>query len=425
MCEHFSHARVGVSHDVWQLVPTLPDYLTCYGWSLRSVTLHRWFARLAQISVPACVPVQDLGRDVHLFTDGSCLNPGFPNCRVASWAVVMAGFLHMADASVVASGPLPGVLQSSYRAEIFAVWQALLAARMQTGRIFIWSDCSAVVRRLGRLLAGGEPKPNSAHSDLWGCMYDTIGDFQPGQIVLRKVVAHQNTLHAISPLDEWCIAQNSFADAAAACAQWQRPAEFWTWYAHHVNSVCACRDISRQVQQVLLAVSRAAVSDDGLCDENAREDLGVSPVVPPGTWQELGVLHIPLQAVRWYGDMVVRTVLSWYWQSVSSTAEVQWISQYQLYIDFMLCGECGPVKLDSWRSGDSVPHVDLLSISFLTRARWFSRTLKECLKHHGQGFQFSYCRPSSRALNLHTGCLAVPWRPSTYPLGVVCLDLWR
>ena len=244
MCEHFAAERADVPADVWRLVPGAPDYLTGYGWSLRPHTWHQWYRWLASISLPEAIPVPDFGMDVHVFTDGSCLNQAHPNCRLASWSVVLAGFDTTAG-HVVDSGPLPGLMQSSYRAEIFAVIRALQAMRMQTGRVHIWSDCQAVVTRVRRLLRGGEPKPNSAHSDLWKLVFESIRDLSPGQIEITKVAAHQQVGEATSPLEEWCFIHNSSADQAAALAQWMRPPEFWQLCDRHVSAIIACKNFSR------------------------------------------------------------------------------------------------------------------------------------------------------------------------------------
>ena len=225
----------------------------------------------------------------------------------------------------------------------------------------------------------------------------------------------------MTPLEEWCAFHNSMADQAANQAQWQRPASFWQLYDKHVGSTIACQSFSRAVQQVLLAVSKAAVRESNPVDETERAELGSPAVVPEHTWKPLGVLQIPPAAVRWYGDDVVRTILSWYWQSVfQSTHEVVWVSQYHLYLDFEMSGERGPTKFDAWMSGNAMPHLDLLSVPFQTRARWFNKVLKESLRHLGQSCAFAYCRPQSRAVFMHTGCLALPWDP----VRIDCIDEW-
>ena len=421
VCERFDSERRALSAEVHCLLATAPEFLTGYGWSLRPHAMVAWFQGLAAGSSPTALPVPCQVGDLHVFTDGSCMNQAFPTCRVAAWAVVLACPLCPGSSVVADSGPLPGILQSSYRAEIFAALRALQVSRLQTGKVFIWSDCNAVVKRFSRMLAGGEPKPNSAHYDLWLEIFLCLHEFSPEQIVVTKVKAHQLMVDVSSPLEEWCVAQNSLADQAANRAQWQRPASFWQLMDAHINATLACRRISREVQGVMLAISKAAICDAGVEEDAERVALGVPAEVPDDAWVDLQPLSIPAPAVRWYGDEVVRSVLSWYWQSLhDSEHDVIWVSQYHLCLDFEMSGERGPTKFDVWRPVRCTPHLDLLSILFQTRSRWFAKVLKECLRHMGQGFTFAYCRPHSDALFLHTGCLALRWDPSR----ICAIDNW-
>ena len=409
-CDQFSQERMHVSQDTWDLLPTAPDFLTGYGWSLRPHTLLEWSSTLSQLVIPVAEPCVPSGHDFHVFTDGSCLNQAFPSCRLAAWSVIAADPRQPALCQVLDMGPLPGLLQSSYRAEIFAIWRSLCLARLQTEQVHVWTDCGAVVRRLLRILDGHEPRPNCAHSDLWRLVFQCLQDFRRGQVVVHKVAAHQRVAHASSPLEEWCFTHNAFADQTAMAAHRLRHPSFWTLFGRHVNATIACQRISREVQQTLLAVSKAVLRDRDAAEAVEREDLGVPMQVSADDWTPVGQLSIPTAAVRWYGDGVVRQVLSWFWQAVhGSTAELRWVSQFQLYVDFMLSGEAAPTNYDGWKHGELTPHVDLMAFSFLVRARWFSKVLRECLRHHGTKCTFRYGRPHSRAVMMHTGCLALPW----------------
>ena len=329
---------------------------------------------------------------------------------MAAWSVTAADPRQPALCQVLDMGPLPGLLQSSYRAEIFAIWRSLCIARLQTEQVHVWTDCGSVVRRLQKILDGHEPKPNSSHSDLWRLVSQCLNDFRPGQVVVHKVTAHQQVSQASSPLEEWCFTHNAFADQTAMAAHRMRPPGFWRLFGQHVNATLACQKISRDVQLTLLAISKAVLRARDLVEEGEREDLGVPMQVTPDDWTPVGQLSIPPAAVRWYGDDVVRQVLSWFWQAVyDSTAELRWVSQFQLYVDFMLSGESAPTNYDGWKHGKHTPHVDLMAFSFLVRARWFSKVLRECLRHHGTKITFRYGRPHSRAVLMHTGCLALPW----------------
>ena len=159
---------------------------------------------------------------------------------------------------------------------------------------------------------------------------------------MSKVAAHQQVHSARSPLEEWCFWHNHLVDQAANSAQWSRPQNFWGFYSAHVHAVDASLQISRQVQHVLLKISRAVVQEDRDAEDGVREELCCSPPVPSGAWSALPELTIPATAVRWYGDPMVRTILSWFWQAVSEPLHpVVWVSQWQLYLDFSLCGEFG------------------------------------------------------------------------------------
>ena len=411
-CERFETHRAAIAPSLRNLMPTLPEFLTSYGWNIRAHTQREWLSMLADIPSPAEVVLEPLAHDLHLFTDGSCMNQSFPQCRVASWAVVTA-HNDRASCQVVASGPLPGLFQSSYRAEIFAILRALSAAQCQRNRVHLWSDCNAVVVRLRKVLRGCPLRVNSAHFDLWSRISDVLLHFEPGQVIITKVRAHQLIAEAESPLEEWCFWHNCMADKAASLAQQCRPQGFWEFYSSHVSAVQTCESISRQVQKVQLAISQEVVRETSGHVGEFREELCETPDVPGDAWHSLPLLSIPRQAVRWYGDKMVRTILSWFWFAVSTSAHpVCWVSQYQLYLDFTMCGECGPLHLQGWSDGANTPEVELLSISFHVRVRWFAKVLKECLRHLGAPCTYRYCRPFSNALMLHTGCLALPWDPA-------------
>jgi len=284
-CERFVSLREQLPTDLRQLVPVLPEFLTAYGWSIKANTVTTWLQMLCDIPLPPMVIISPSVGVLHLFTDGSCMNQSIPSCRVASCAVVRAAPDLGGTSEVIALGPLPGMLQSAYRAEIFAVWQALVTARRHEGTSHIWSDCQAVVTRLRKLLAGAELRVNGAHFDLWQRVQEALQDFAVGQVLVTKVTAHQSMRSARTPLEEWCFWHNHIVDQAAGYAQWHRPPGFWDFYAKHVTEVERCRYISRQIQMVLLSISQAVVRDDSDADAIPRETLCETPPVPGHAWR--------------------------------------------------------------------------------------------------------------------------------------------
>ena len=70
------------------------------------------------------MPWPELGC-VHVFTDGTCSNPGYADLRYAAYSVVLADASMCRPAVLLDSGPLPGVRQTSVRAELYAIMRAV------------------------------------------------------------------------------------------------------------------------------------------------------------------------------------------------------------------------------------------------------------------------------------------------------------
>ena len=347
---------------------------------------------------------------LHFFTDGSCINQHDHDCRFAAWSVVLAPAhaLEATECSIVDVGCLPGMVQSAYRAEIFAVLRALQCCQSRSCPIGIWTDCEAVVKRLHRILQGRVPKPNSPHSDLWIEIFHLLSQYSIGTVGVFKVAAHRSEMHVGTSVEEWCCRNNALADRAAVRANFARPPAFWTLLQSHVNALNHMRDISRQIQKVQLAVSQAQVR---YCDN--MQDVVVEPVqLPIPAWVPLPKLTVlPAAAARWYGCDIVRMLVSWFWQGVDPSASAMvWVSHYQLYVDFMLAtGEPGPVRFKTWTNGSNYPLLGLRDVPFKKRVRWFIRVMKEILKHMHVSLHTEFCRPHSEAIAMHTGVWGLPW----------------
>jgi ribonuclease HI len=420
-CEHFSNLRENVTQHERHVIKGLPEFVSGYGWSMRPHTLFHWYRCLSSIELPPTLPVVKCAGDLHFFTDGSCLNQSTPHCRVAAWAVTCVESASSFQSQVISAGPLPGLLQSSYRAETFAILRALESARNCQGHVYIWTDCNAVVIRLRRLLQGQDLRVNCSHFDLWSQIAEALADIAPGGVSITKVAAHRSSASAASPLEEWCFWHNNVVDQAACQAQFARAPGFWEFYSKHVSSVQACQHISRVIQRTLLSISRAVVREAAEPIGDEREDLCVTPPVPVDAWLPLQRFAVPQAAKRWYGDFMVRSVLSWFWDGAfHSGFPVCWVSQTQLYVDYMMCGGDGPLHLDGWTVSSTQPYIDVLAISFHNRVRWFSKVLRESLRHSNTLCTYKYCRPASTALLLHTGCLAIPWSPTRLQM----VDTW-
>lgn len=150
-CLHHGDLRKDLSNDLIASVATLPAVLTLHSWTLRSCFAPEWISYL--VSIPE-VPDEPLcGFDSSatwdIFTDGSCLWQDQPNYRLASWAVCIADPIstNTFKSHIAAAGPLPGVCQTSFRAECYALLRAIRIVKEFQVSARIWTDCQGVLDR--------------------------------------------------------------------------------------------------------------------------------------------------------------------------------------------------------------------------------------------------------------------------------------
>ena len=226
ICPYFDEMRADVPPSLIAMLPRLPTFLTEYGWSLQPMTMRRWYSLLTAVEVqPFCVPGPRDGT-LQLFTDGSCIHQSFAEVRFAAWAVISATADDEVEGVVLDCGHLPGLIQNAYRAEIFAVLRAVRAAHSMRCSAMIWSDCEGVVKRVRTLLKGGSPRVNSPNYDLWVFLAQAIADAEPCHFDITYVASHKGD-NAVSPFEDWCFRNNTWADRTAVRMNYNRTSEFW------------------------------------------------------------------------------------------------------------------------------------------------------------------------------------------------------
>ena len=409
-CERFDHRRSHVNELDAAAILSLPEAVSCCGWALAPSTRLEWDQYFAGLQLPRPPRIQT-GGVLHLFTDGSCHLQHSSLMRYAAWAVVQAteaSGQSFEGTALVESGPLPGVLQSAVRAEVFAVLRALQCAEHHEGPLSIWTDCAAVVRRMRRILAGHGIRTNSVHADLW-IEIERLASMRGNAICITRVAAHQSLRGQETLLEEWCFKHNALVDKFAVQANQARGADFWHLHDRHVRAVTRVGELNSLIQRVLLDISRDVVSMEvpDIPDDLPEQAFSV----PCRPWRPLPTLSIPAGAVRWYGDAMVRLIMSWFWQCLhGSQGDCRWVSHYQLYSDFMMAtGHPGPVHRQRWLEGTAVPHLALQGYGFKQRSRWFAKVLKETLRHMGVSLHSCYGRPCSNMVLTFTGVVALPW----------------
>ena len=111
---------------------------------------------------------------------------------------------------IIIAGVLPGLLQSAFGAELYAVYQAISWAVCYGCKNRLWTDCQGVVTKLQGLLAGmWKPQTNWNHFDLWERISDLIAVLTPASCTITKVAAHQSVTLSDSPLETWAYLRKS------------------------------------------------------------------------------------------------------------------------------------------------------------------------------------------------------------------------
>ena len=228
-CPKFQDDRVEHLARLQGNFASLPPVQREHAWALRPqglCDLHQALLAIGWDSPNEMPPTQDVGQQHHLFVDGSCLMPATPQLRLASWSVALALPEALFASAVVAAGPLPTLIQTSFRAEIFAALKALQYVEQCAGHFCLWSDCAGVVNRLCQFQNGGaEPESLTSNCDLWRAVWHAMQGVKH-RIRICKVPAHMDVHSAEDLVHEWAIVLNGAADNAAKQANLNRTDAF-------------------------------------------------------------------------------------------------------------------------------------------------------------------------------------------------------
>lgn len=133
-CVQHQDLRDSLAPDAFANLDLIPPVMSLRGWAVLPPTWTSWIRLL--VDLPASPPPPAIflrpGCWNEVFTDGSCLHQSCPLFRFAAWSVTVAPPFHASwtpgGASVVCASYLPGVCQTAYRAELYAVGYALHCA---------------------------------------------------------------------------------------------------------------------------------------------------------------------------------------------------------------------------------------------------------------------------------------------------------
>lgn len=417
-CSESSDLRASLGHKTLQTIALMPPACIVRSWQLQSPLTDEWWRYLLLIpkwqapSVELQIPHDGC---LDFFTDGSCFWQSNKAYRLAAWSICLAQPLSLTGSSwethVVSAGPVSGLVQTSFRAELTAVVQAVKLARQKQCRVRIWTDSQSVVDRAGLLLTGQRRvKPNSANSDLWKEFLAEAQDLGSHRITLVKVAAHEAISVDDTEFERWCKFNNSCADAAAKAANADRPPEIWRLWEQFSGQVVGLQQLGRKILQHQLEVCKRWTQEADRTHLAAPQQPR-QVFVPEGRFEVTPLpAHPSAEIQQLLGERYSLLLFQWWQHWIDPNAVPRWISFAQCFIGFQLWAKHPGAVRRGRRWID--PTVSLLSLpetnTFRVRCKWFRLQLQQIWKCLGRRISTITTRPFSDQLPCHIGCVALP-----------------
>ena len=226
-CKELEEARKHCDADTKACILSLEPAVYNHGWIPHPESLDEFrnHLQLIQDQTHAFTLPHTLPEQFHFFTDGSCLDPQDQFVRLASWGVMLATNDLACDFFPLASGLVPGLIQTSARAELMAAIAAVKFVARFPRPFTMWIDNDSVVQAIRRFL-----EPNSAPPPTKIANHDLLHElFQWMQMLRRlsqgiiKVCSHQELAKISDPIEAWAIRGNESADELASHAYLRFP----------------------------------------------------------------------------------------------------------------------------------------------------------------------------------------------------------
>ena len=418
-CEGSSALRHEIPSDILVQVLTAPLVVSVHGWTLRSCFEQQWLRYLDDLPRDFPLPqTRPPSRILDLFTDGSCLYPSDPACRIAAFSVIHAApfcldYPATAFTPLIAQ-PLAGVIQSAFRAELQAIVAALTVACRFGVWVRIWTDSASAIAVFQKHVLDLVPVNfNSRHVDLISEMVRLTQELGPDKAVLLKVPAHAGKDEFSSEFEHWLIDGNRAADRAAGCANQLRDETFWTLWRDHVTEVHENRKLAAAVRAHMIAVGKIWADHQPQTREpdnvlRLREPKPARPL-PCLRWESADplVLRNPT-FVRQFGNQLAEEVCQWISSIRDPGASLQWISWIHLFLSFQR--RHGPIAVSKRDGQWKVERGEVAGLAnhcrFSLRTKWFRLMVQQFLKGAQVHFVTTTTKPFSQWVCCFRGVLA-------------------
>ena len=404
-CPYFAPGRDATGFGQLLHEDRLRPVQKLHAWAPLPRTLSVYRQALSAICPPTLSSMDFGGMD--LFTDGTCLSPRQPHLRLAAWAVVAA--TPIGQPCLLASGPLPGLHQSSFRAELYAVWFLFRVGVACSKPFRIWTDCLGVVRRVRALRAAlYPPTAMASNADLWQGIWECLQGLNV-EFEINHVPSHEDLVAHADPVDQWLLAHNHAADRAAAEANLDRPDAFWDTYFLLSDEVQSQGEAQAAVVRFHVWMARTATRSQ-------------QPAVlgAPGPLRVLGSTPLRWISGEPCSDRAAQHLGAWFtvpladWLakvSSGSDAEIRWISWVQLVTDFVMATGLHPPLRNRgvWTDPRVGPGAALHGWNMTRASRSFAQQVRFVCRHSQVSVQTAETHPVSAAFALQLCSVWLPY----------------
>ena len=170
----------------------------------RSPLAVDWKAYFMRVEDSSSIFFEEPGPgEQHVFSDGTC--GGDKPYTFASWGCILG------SGAVFAAGHLPGLVQSSDRAELMGALAALRWQKAFQVDMHLWMDCLCVAEGVSTLLAVGMPG-NWANLDIWDEIAQHVQELGALRLHPHWIPSHLDSTLLSCPFEDWVSARNNQVD---------------------------------------------------------------------------------------------------------------------------------------------------------------------------------------------------------------------
>eukprot|EP00435_Cladocopium_sp_Y103_P028600 s799_g7.t1 len=218
-CPRFASVRSSVER--WQNHHDFDTLALCsHLLPSRSPFAAAWKRALLHVpDTSACFLSSPEGSTQHVFTDGTATSAHTPG-RIAA-----CGCLNASSGEMAAIGHVPGLCQTSDRAELLAITAALTWQHHFGVNLHLWTDSKFAADGLSHILLYGVTG-NWSHQDLWDRIVQLLQELGQLKLFPHWIPSHLDEALMQDPFEDWVRCWNDKIDAAVGRYNWCRGHHF-------------------------------------------------------------------------------------------------------------------------------------------------------------------------------------------------------